>query len=337
MLLILLTTVATLIVAPYFHDRVSMEMLWLRLLIVALVTMIAFFATDNVWHTVRNPHIPLLAAQLLAVVIGAFIGTIASGLVIGRSLTQMFTVEPILLGILVFTTVGIGIGAVTAMVLVYRESAARADARMAQVALQQQALEKQVLEARLKLMQAQIEPHFLFNTLANVQHLVEANPPLANKVLGDLITYLRAALPEMRGGGTFLGREADLVRAYLAIQAVRMGARLKFEVNVPPELRAVAFPPMMLMTLVENAIKHGVDPLQEGGQIRVHAMRDADNIVVTVSDSGMGITEQGHAGVGLVNVRERLSALYGSAATLNLTENVPRGVSAALRVPLNQG
>lgn len=336
-LLLLLTTVATLIVGPYFAQRVSLEMLWLRLFVVALVMMVAFFATSATWNTLSaqgaEPRISRTMSQFIALVIAAFIGTVLSGLFIGRSLTQMFTTEPMLMGLVIFTAVAVGIGAVTVTLLVYRERAARAEVSIAQASTQQHVLEKQVLEARLKLMQAQIEPHFLFNTLANVQHLVESNPPLAGRVLSNLVTYLRAALPEMREGSSKLGREADMARAYLAIQGVRMGARLRFDVEIAPALREQPFPPMMLMTLVENAIKHGIDPLQEGGDIHVEAALDAAYIVVKVSDTGMGITEQTGIGVGLVNIRERLAALFGKEATLELSENTPRGVVATLRVP----
>ncbi len=332
--LLLLTTTATLIVGPYFGGNVDFPSLWFRLFVVAIVMMIAFAATDAAWRSAERPRLSLLTAQLISVTVGAFIGTVVSGLLIGRSLTQMFTVEPMLLGIVVFTTVAIGIGTITAMVLVYRERAARADIDAVRASSRQHELEKQVLEARLKLMQAQIEPHFLFNTLANVQHLVASDPPLANKVLTSLIRYLRAALPQMREGGTTLGREVELARAYLEIQAVRMGSRLRYSVDVPLEVASQSFPPMMLMTLVENAIKHGIDPLQEGGEITIAASRDPSGaVVVAVTDNGAGITNMSGTGVGLQNIRERLAALFDRAATLSLDENTPRGVVATIRVP----
>ena len=332
--LLLLTTTATLIVAPYFGGNVDFPTLWLRLFIVAIVMMIAFAVTDATWRSAAKPRFSLLTSQLMAVTIGAFIGTLASGLLIGRSLIQMFTVEPMLLGIVVFTTVAIGIGTVTAMVLVYRERAARADVDAVRASSRQYELEKQVLEARLKLMQAQIEPHFLFNTLANVQHLVSADPPLANKVLASLIRYLRAALPQMREGGTSVGREVELARAYLEIQAVRMGKRLTYSIDLPADLGSAAFPPMMLMTLVENAIKHGIDPLQEGGHIQISASKTDASLIVTVADSGAGVTNMSGTGVGLSNIRERLAALFGGTASLSIDENVPRGVVAQISLPL---
>ena len=337
LVLLLLTTAATLIIRPYFGGNASFPSLWLRLLIVGLVMMVAFVATGAIWRSATAPKMSLLASQLFAVTLGAFVGTIASGLMIGRSLMQMFSVEPMLLGVVVFTTVAIGIGTVTAMLLVYRERAARADVDIVRAASRQHELEKQVLEARLKLMQAQIEPHFLFNTLANVQHLVVADPPLANKVLTSLIRYLRAALPQMREGDTTLAREVELARAYLDIQAVRMGNRLSFSIALAPEVAGARFPPMILMTLLENAIKHGIDPLQEGGHINIAARLEGDDVVLEVSDNGAGIATMSSAGVGLQNIRERLVALYRRAASLTIDEHVPRGVIATIRVPATAG
>jgi sensor histidine kinase YesM len=250
----------------------------------------------------------------------------------------MFTFEPMRLGIVVFTTVAIGIGTIVVMLLVYRERAARAEVEAVRAASLQAALERQVLEARLKLMQAQIEPHFLFNTLATVQHLVNTDAALANRVLASLIRYLRAALPDIRGADSTLAREAELVRAYLEIHAVRMGQRLTFNIDIPVEHARAALPPMMLLTLVENAIKHGIDPSPHGGHISMVAVRDdarqeAVSLIVRVADTGVGIGASSASGVGLANIRTRLTALFGQTASLTLAENTPQGVIAELRVP----
>lgn len=334
--LLVLTTAAALIVKPYFGYEVPFSMLWLRLFVVAIVMLVTFIATEAIWRSVPNPRLSLLTAQLVSVPIAAFLGTVASGLMLGRTLTQMFTVEPMLLGILVFITVAIGIGAITAMLLVYRERAARADVESARAASRETVLQKQVLEARLKLMQAQIEPHFLFNTLANVQHLVGKDPALANQVLGSLIRYLRSALPQMRDDTTTLAREVELARAYLDIQRVRMGERLRFTISIEAAIADTIIPPMMLMTLVENAIKHGIDPVKAGGEITIDAARDGEHLLLRVIDSGHGIVPTATPGVGLQNVRERLSALFGAGASLELRERPEQGVEARLRIPLGR-
>lgn len=325
-----LTTVATAIVKPYFNYDIPFLTLWYRMLVVAAVMLSAYIAADLLHARFKPSRLSLAQAQFTALVLGAFAGTIVSGLMIGRSLAGMFTVEPIFWGMVIFTTVGIAVGILTATLLVYREQAARAAADVARADAARHELEKQVLEARLKLMQAQIEPHFLFNTLANVQHLVETDAPLAARTLESLITYLRAALPEMREGGTTLGREAAMGRAYLDIQQIRMGSRLRYSIDMPAELAGLPFPPMMLMTLIENALKHGVDPLQQGGEIVIRASAAEGVLSVSVADTGQGLSHSAGMGVGLANIRERLSALHGRTARLTLEENTPRGVIARI-------
>jgi len=182
-------------------------------------------------------------------------------------------------------------------------------------------------------MQAQVEPHFLFNTLANVQHLVETDPPEASRVLDSLIKYLRAALPQMRESTTNLGRELEMARAFLEINRVRMGSRLQFAIEVPETLKTHAFPPMMLISLVENAVKHGVDPCCDCGTITIRAREDEGRLRVSVEDTGEGIKPKKGGGVGLSNIRERLKALYGTSARLVIEEREPRGVVASIEVP----
>ncbi len=187
-------------------------------------------------------------------------------------------------------------------------------------------------------MQAQIEPHFLFNTLASVQFLTETDPGQAGRLLGHLIDYLRAALPELRAKSTTLGREADLAKAYLEILATRMGPRLAFAIDVPADLRTHPFPPNMLISLVENAIKHGVEPAADGGRITVVARRVEDRLEVEVADTGRGLAASRGGGthgdgVGLTNVRERLAALYGERGRFRIEENAPRGARAIIAIP----
>jgi LytS/YehU family sensor histidine kinase len=225
------------------------------------------------------------------------------------------------------------VGCVVVAGLILREKHARDQARILRAEADSHQLEKSVLEARLALMQAQIEPHFLFNTLANVQHLVETDPPAAARVLESLIRYLRAALPQMREASTNLGRELDMARAFLEIHQVRMGSRLDFAIDVPDGLKSRAFPPMMLITLVENAVKHGVDPCCDCGRVVISAREDSGRLRVSVADTGEGITPKKGGGVGLANIRDRLKALYGPAAHLVLEENAPHGVVASIEVP----
>ena len=195
-------------------------------------------------------------------------------------------------------------------------------------------LETGMLEARLQALQAQVEPHFLFNTLAHVKRLYRTDPLRARRMLDSFRGYLRSALPDMRDAQRDLGREIDLVRAYLDVEQVRMGPRLKTAIDVPEALRHEAYPAMMLISLVENAIKHGLNPLTEGGAIRIEAAVRNDSLEVAVADTGRGIVDKIGSGVGLANIRARLSALFGSDARLVLTPNAPHGLRAAIVTPL---
>jgi TM2 domain-containing membrane protein YozV len=202
---------------------------------------------------------------------------------------------------------------------------------------------RQLAEARLTLMRAQVEPHFLFNTLAHVQALQEIDPPQASTMLERLISYLRAAMPSMRETKSTLGREVEVVRAYLDLLKIRMGDRLKYFINVPAEINGVALPPTMIATLVENAIKHGLEPKKEGGSIAVHARKleaneaHPERIEILVADDGLGFgaADTSGTGVGLANTRERLKMLYGSQAELAVEPNAPSGVRAIIRVPMS--
>jgi signal transduction histidine kinase len=201
-------------------------------------------------------------------------------------------------------------------------------------ASQHEALQAQQLEAQLSALNAQIEPHFLFNTLANVKRLYETAPERGRDMLVSLIAYLRAALPSMRRSESTLGQELALVRSYLTILQMRMGERLAFDIEAEPGLLDARLPPMVLPTLVENAIKHGLAPLPEGGRISISAQQRRDELAVEVRDNGQGFAASGGSGVGLANTRARLAALFGPRAVLELEAVLPRGVVARVRLPL---
>lgn len=195
--------------------------------------------------------------------------------------------------------------------------------------------EKERTVARLNLLHAQVEPHFLYNTLASAQYLTRTDPQQADHMLGHLIHYLRHSLPQRDDALSTLGDELERTRAYLEIMRLRMGPRLSLQIDVPDTLRAVAIPPMMLQTLVENAIKHGLEPKPGGGSVWILARRDDDAIAITVADDGRGFNEAGGGtGIGLKNVRERLRLIYGADASLSVVSNAPEGVAATITVPL---
>ena len=224
-----------------------------------------------------------------------------------------------------------------------RMQAERQAARATETA-EAESLKRQVLEARMAAMQAQVEPHFLFNTLASIDHLIETDPARASQMQRNLIALLRASMPTMReaGGGAGqtnglrdLGRELAVIRPYLEILKVRMEERLVTEVDVPEGLHSAEFPPMMIQTLVENAIKHGLEPKAEGGRLSVKAQIVHGKLQVVVADTGLGFGRAATAGtgVGLANIRERLQLLFGNKASLTVAENSPSGTVVTITVP----
>ena len=197
------------------------------------------------------------------------------------------------------------------------------------------ALEQQTLQARLRALEAQIEPHFLFNTLANLRRLYETDPGLGEAMLDRLMRYFEVALPSMRTARSNLRRESELLESYLALQKVRMGRRLDFGIDIAPALHAVEVPPMMLLTLVENSIKHGLAPQREGGRVDVAARVDGQTLLLEVADTGRGFGgDTSGGGTGLANIRARLTAMFGHAAEFTLASREPRGLLATLRIPM---
>jgi len=201
--------------------------------------------------------------------------------------------------------------------------------------------ERNALDARFRLLQAQVAPHFLFNTLANVRELVSIGSPRAAPVLESLIAYLRASVPRLNEPSSTLGQELELVQAYLEVMQMRMPDRLKFNVEADDAARAAKCPPMTLLTLVENSMRHGIDPAEEGGSIEVRALVRDGRVRAVVTDTGMGLTRSNEAiaglGTGLANLRERLQLAFGGDATLTLSENQPHGVLAEIDFPVRIG
>lgn len=299
-------------------DLASME-------IVALSIMLIGSALTNL----ERPRVPTALALALAVLLGTFVPI--------NVIAHFFcdTPEEVLFANSMARRLVLPWGiAAAAWYFLRRANARSAELRAAEVLRRQ--LESGMLEARLQALQAQVEPHFLFNTLAHVRRLYRTDPARARRMLDSFRDYLESALPQMRDGFATIGREVDLARAYLDVQQVRMGRRLQIQIDVADEFRHLAFPPMMLISLVENAVKHGLDPVPAGGRIRIVVKTHDGGLEVAVVDTGSGIGEMIGSGVGLANIRGRLSALFGSHAELSLTANVPHGVRASIRVPAKE-
>jgi len=197
--------------------------------------------------------------------------------------------------------------------------------------------ERQLSETRLQLLQAQIEPHFLFNTLSNVVGLIGSRPDDAREMLEALTRYLRGSLKRSRERSGRVSDEIELLQAYLFIQQIRMGERLKYYFEIDEDVQNLPLAPLLLQPLVENAIRHGLDPSLQNGQLSIRITADGDFLSCSISDDGVGLAEAGPGGdqLGLTNVRQRVQSLYGDSAKLELLDNNP-GVCARLRIPLDQ-
>ncbi len=194
-------------------------------------------------------------------------------------------------------------------------------------------MEKKITEAKLMTLQAQIEPHFLFNTLSNILNLFDTDIEKGKSMQKDLIRYLESSLSKIRTDLSTIGEEINLVIAYLNIFKVRMEDRLQYLTDIPEHLKKIPFPPMLIQPLVENAIKHGIEPKVDGGQISISAEAHGHTIRIIVADTGLGVSLKKGARTGLANIRERLQLLYGSKGQLKMTENLPCGIKAIIEVP----
>ena len=240
------------------------------------------------------------------------------------------------LGILIFT--GLLLAPWVALGAMVRQRDVFARDQALKFELERSELERNALDARLRLLQAQVKPHFLFNTLANVQALVDVGSPQAPRVLASLIAYLRAAVPRMHEPATTLGQELELVRAYLELMQMRMPDRLDFALRADPGAGAQPCPPMTLLTLVENAVRHGIDPSEEGGSIEVDVRLSGGRCFVRVTDTGVGLAAApGGLGTGLSTLEERLELAFGGDARLTIEPLEPHGVCAEIDMPVRQG
>jgi sensor histidine kinase YesM len=305
----------------------------LRVIIVGAFAMLAFGVFER-WPKSLPNWIARSALQIIAIVLVIPPGAAIAYKVTSRDERPLIKDEKRLAGYagLVFTGILFAPWIAVGAMLKQRDAITREQALAFQ--LERSQLERNALDARLRLLQAQVEPHFLFNTLANVQALVDAGSPQASKVLTSLIAYLRAAVPRMHDPATTLGQELDLVRAYLQLMQMRMPDRLDFGLRIDPAVADLHCPPMTLLTLVENAVRHGIDPNEDGGRIDVDVTLRNGRCFVRVSDTGVGLKSMSHGlGTGLTTLRERLQLTYGGDAQLRLTEVAPHGVSAEIEFP----
>ena len=270
----------------------------------------------------------VVAALIVGTIGGSYIGSFLSGINPADLFAKHSLFQLLFLGVM--------FGAIITYFFSSRELLAESRAQIQEEKIKRLTSEKRATEANLKLLQAQIEPHFLFNTLSNVLSLLDTNPQRGKSMLIDFIQYLRISLTKIREETATLEQEMAMIRAYLKIFKVRMGDRLTYQIDLPEHLGSIPFPPMLIQPLVENAIKHGLEPKIDGGDILIRGIESNDHLRLEVIDTGIGFSGEHESGVGLRNIRERLSSIYGNDGRLILEANSPRGFRAIIEVPHGQ-
>ena len=261
---------------------------------------------------------------------GVALGFWFASFIIDVAFRAFFTDSRVLLSVV---TSSLAISFVLSLVFFWRERSALAEAAAAIERMRVERIEREAAHANLRALQAQIEPHFLFNTLANVTSLIDPDPATAKRMLESFIRFLRASLNATRMETTTLEDEGALIGAYLDVLQVRMGPRLRYRIDVDSAVASFTLPPMLLQPVVENAIRHGLEPKVEGGEIAVRARAEADRVAVEIADTGAGFDTMTRGGVGLTNLRDRLRLLYGERASLTIAENRPAGAVVTVRIP----
>lgn len=272
-----------------------------------------------------------LVVIILAIFNGALFGFLVASLICGKpiplNLNDSFS------KLLQTLYISLMCGVILTFIIIQRSKIAAAENQMQRERMVRIRAEKKTVESRLRMLQAQIEPHFLFNTLTNIISLMDQDTQRAKDMLMDLNSYLRASLTASRQASTTVGREIQLVRFYLSLFKVRMSERLNYSINVQDDILEAAIPPMLIQPLVENAIKHGLDPKIDGGKIDIHAALVNGNIRIEIRDTGNGFNSDYREGFGLSNIVERLESLYDKKARLLFKQNHPEGLIAILELP----
>ena len=269
--------------------------------------------------------IAIFIAMVIGSVLGTLLGTVALGIGTSIFFQKYSLFQMVILGIV--------FGSIISYFFISRETISATKTLVQEERIKRLTSEKKAVEGNLKLLQAQIEPHFLFNTLSNILSLLETDLEKGKCMLEDLIHYLRTSLSKTREETTTIGQEMEMIRAYMNIFKVRMGERLRYQVDVPDSINDIPFPPMLIQPLVENSIKHGLEPKIEGGEVFIRGEENEEILRLEIVDTGVGFYEEGDRGTGLSNIRERLQSIYGDKGRLILEENRPCGLRAIIEVP----
>jgi histidine kinase/histidine kinase/DNA gyrase B/HSP90-like ATPase len=301
--------------------------------VVGLVAMLAYGLLEQ--RSAKPPHrLPPWVLQLIGVVVAVPIGVLLAHTIAMAVDLHSAHERPQMTSLITVLVEGLLFGPWIALGAMVRQREVFARHQALEFELERSELEREASDARLRLLQAQVKPHFLFNTLANVQALVDAGSPRASTVLKSLTAYLRAAVPRLQESSTTIGQELDLARAYLEVMHMRMPDRLQFGLRVDEGVGEVGCPPMTLLTLVENAVRHGIDPGEDGGRIDIDVSALDGRCKVRVTDTGVGLRATGGGlGSGLASLHERLRLAFDGDAELKLEPIEPRGARASLDFP----
>ncbi len=293
---------------------------------------LSIFALAHILVRVLPPQVGGVNVRFFAVPLGSICGIVIGSLLTNISLIDLFATQPRI--VVVSFVAAVVFGIIISYYFYSRGALLQSQAALQAENIKRLDQERRLTETQLKLLQAQIEPHFLFNTLSNVVGLIETNPHSARRMLEHFTDYLRSSLQRTRVAQTTLDEELALVTAYLEIQTLRMGTRLRYHIDVAAELRGLALPPLLIQPLVENAVKHGLEPKIEGGEVRISAQVAGDTLIIEVIDTGLGLRAERGAGVGLNNIRARLRALYQERGHMTIQPHAPTGVIVRLALPL---
>jgi sensor histidine kinase YesM len=275
---------------------------------------------------------PLMRMLLFtaALILGSIAGTLLGMAITGVDTSRFFEKNVSFVHVV---SMGIVFGSIISYFFFSRHRISMMERRAEEERIRRITSEKKAIETELRLLQAQIEPHFLFNTLSNILSLLDTDLKKGQTMLIDLIHYLRTSLKKTREDITTIGKEMEMIRAYLNIFRVRMEDRLNYRIDMPDSIKELPFPPMLVQPLVENAIKHGLEPKIEGGEVWIRGVEDGEVLRLEIADTGVGMYKGGASGLGLSNIRERLKSLYGDKGRLILEENRPTGLKAIIEVP----
>lgn len=293
---------------------------------------LSIFALARVLTQVRPPQAGSLNVHFIAVPLGSACGILIGSVLADVSLIELLATHP--QTVVISFVLALMFGTIISYYFYSRGALLESQTALQAENLKRLDQEQRLTETQLKLLQAQIEPHFLFNTLSNVVGLIETDPQRAKHMLEHFTGYLRSSLQRTRTPQTTLDEELALVTAYLEIQTLRMGTRLHYRIDAAAELRRLALPPLLIQPLVENAVQHGLEPKIEGGEVLISAQVSDSKLLIQVIDTGLGLRAERGAGVGLNNIRARLRALYQERGQMTIQPHAPTGVEVSLTLPI---